>query len=426
MKRILLTLICQVILASVALSQQVALDNFLKTENYYMLNREFIQKEKSLTEYERLLYAAFILSAYNQPEASNNKIKQLFGAHNDRISGSVKAGLYEKRIANNVRLFDYPAALQDSNLLIEKYSSLLTKERLDDIKNSSLIWIALKDVGRQRSLIQRGDSIELTKDKAGLWNVPVGIGDTVEKFIFDTGANFSVVSESIAIKNGWKIRSGGGFDVGSATGMKVKSNIAVVDSIAIGKSVFRNVLFLVMPDEALTIRLNPLFTFSIKGIIGFPVISKFDEIEIHNSGSLKIPPVISVKHHKNFAIPSGMPILYAAVKNEVLGFNFDTGATKSSLFKTYLDKYPEDFRTSKTVSKSIGGAGGSKQIEVFQMESLTFQILNEPVTVRNVSVHREIKNKGEMFSFGNLGQDVFKQFSYFTMNFRDMYIEMVR
>ncbi len=38
----------------------------------------------------------------------------------------------------------------------------------------------------------------IKRDMAGLINIPVSISDTTEQFVFDTGANISVITESNA------------------------------------------------------------------------------------------------------------------------------------------------------------------------------------------------------------------------------------
>lgn len=423
MKWFFIPLILTLSLSSNALAQRNALNELLAQENYYMLNEEFLRSERSLSDFDRGLYRSFLLAAYNQPAESNNSIKKLLASFPERISSNNIVRLQKVRIANDVKLFKYNDAWEDSNYLIKHYSNEIDGHELAELTNSNLIWKALKDVSVQEVDVQRGDSINLKRDKAGLWNVGVSSRAGNDEFILDTGANFSVVCESIARNNGWKIIEAG-FDVGTVTGETVRSNIALADSISIGKSVFRNVVFLLVPDEKMTIRVNPLFTYAIKGIIGLPVIKEFGEIEIHNDGSLRIPAKITSKGYKNFVINSYTPLLYAAVDGAMLGFKFDTGANSSGLFKSYLDKYRGDVADAPTVTKPIGGAGGTRQIEAFLLKSFTLKIAGESVTLRNIPVFKEPRNRNENISFGSLGQDVLKQFSYTVVNFKDMYIEL--
>lgn len=63
-----------------------------------------------------------------------------------------------------------------------------------------------------------------------------------EEFIFDTGANFSTVSESFAKKIGL-IFLEGKIDVGTATSIEVSSKLAYATSLKIGNLNYSNVLF---------------------------------------------------------------------------------------------------------------------------------------------------------------------------------------
>ena len=407
------------------MSQQSEIYDYLKTENYYMLNKAFQMKENELNEYDQLLCKAFLLYAYNQPDSSNDHIQKLLTIYPGKISDSLKSELYKIRITNLVRLFQYRAALENSNYLITNYATIVDSTEFANIKNSNLIWNALSGVPRQTTSIQRGETIPVKKDKAGLWTVPVITSTNEDDFVFDTGANFSVVCESTAKKNKWRTILAG-FEVGTATGKKVKANLAIADSLVIGRSVFRNVVFLLIPDEDLIIKPNPLFKYVIKGIIGLPVINEFREIEIHNDGFIRIPQVVSAKGYKNFSLRDFIPVLYASVKGEILSFQFDTGARTSELYKTYLDKYPLDFLGAKITTKTAGGAGGTKKFNVYQLESFDIAIINETITIKNIPVYKETKSRVEKSLVGNLGQDVFKQFSYIIINFQDMYIAFVK
>lgn len=408
-----------------ALSQPRDIKEYLSTENYYMLNKAYQESESSLGDYDRVLCKVFLAYAFNQPDLSNTHINKLLAAYAENISDSMKSELHKIKVINHARLFQYRAALENSDYLVNHFARITDSADLAEIENASLIWKALADVPEQSASIRRSDSISLKKDKAGLWTIPVSTKYDKEDFIFDTGANFSVVCESTAKNNKWKTIPAG-FEVGTATGKKVRANLAVADSLIVGHSVFRNVVFLLIPDEDLIVKPSPFFKYVIKGIIGLPVINEFREIEIHNDGFLYIPESVSTKGYKNFSIRDFTPVLYAHVKNEVLGFQFDTGARTSELFKNYLDKYPADFLTTTLTTKTTGGAGGTKKFDVYQLESFTAGIVNEMVTIKNIPVYKETKSRVEKFIVGNLGQDVFRQFKYISVNFQDMYIELVR
>lgn len=117
-----------------------------------------------------------------------------------------------------------------------------------------------------------------------------------------------------------------------------------------------------------------------------------------------------------------MPIIYVQSNNDTLGFHFDTGARKTFLFRTYLDKYPST--NGKQTSKTIGGAGGTKQIAIVQLAELEGSVAGKSATLKEVSIKQEASNSRESNTYGNLGQDFLKQFKYVRINFDSMFIEL--
>ncbi|MBK9226240.1 MAG: retropepsin-like domain-containing protein [Ignavibacteria bacterium] len=66
--------------------------------------------------------------------------------------------------------------------------------------NSGLIWKAASNLQPQEVSVRADSRIVVKKDIANLSNIGVILNGSPEQFIFDTGANFSTVSESYASK----------------------------------------------------------------------------------------------------------------------------------------------------------------------------------------------------------------------------------
>lgn len=405
-----------------AFAQQGILKKYLKSEDYRQLGRYLREEKTHLDDFQREYLTAIELYAYNKPFNSNKKIDRLLSDFNSVLTDSLCMRLLTMQAINSVKLFEYEKARSCTEQVLNKYSHIMNAEKIADLQNSKIIWTALKNMPAQVSSIKRGGSIQMDRDFAGLLNVNVNFGNGKdEDFIFDTGANFSVVRESIAIKNKWKIIRAG-FEVGSATGKKVKSDIAIADSIVLAGSTFRNVVFLLFADNDLTIKPLPLVKYNIMGIIGLPVIKEFLEIEIHSNGQLTIPEHISKKDIRNFALPEFMPLIYVQANNDTLAFHFDTGARKTFLFSTYLDKYP--FIGGKQTTKTMGGAGGTQQVAIVELDELRLSVAGKSAALKDVSIKQQANNSRETGTYGNLGQDFLKQFKFVRINFASMFIEM--
>ncbi|NOS84644.1 MAG: hypothetical protein HOP31_05845, partial [Ignavibacteria bacterium] len=283
-----------------------------------------------LSEWEKLYINALILNLRHKNAESNNVINQLIEKHSDGILDSLKLLLYETRIKNSVNLFDYKDALFCSEYVLQNYASLLDSAEDVDTRNSMVIWKAAENIQKQGVEFTGDSKIPFKKDLAGLINIPVTCGGVNEDFIFDTGANFSVVNETYAKKMKLKMLEGK-IEVGSVTGKKIKSRLAYAELLEIGSVKLSNVLFLVMPDESLSFA-GGLYV--INGIIGLPVIKEMKEIHIR-SDELFIPKQKTPGTLANMLIDGFIPSIEVIEGSDSLAFTFDTGAKATMLYSSY-------------------------------------------------------------------------------------------
>src|SRR5690606_30202910 len=103
-------------------------------------------------------------------------------------------------------------------------------------------------------------------------------------FIFDTGANLSTTTQSVARQLNMEIIPVD-IEVGTITGTKVGTQLAVCTKLSMGNITWSDVVFLVMPDEALAF---PQINYQIYGILGFPVIESLNEIRISQDGQFTV------------------------------------------------------------------------------------------------------------------------------------------
>ncbi len=361
MKKIFLTFgIFILLLSNIQIkAQQVQqmLDSLSQEKNYFEL-RSVLEKNSTIPEYDKLKYSGIIYNAFNNPEESNNKISKLFTLYNDKVDEKTKAELLQRKLYNDYKLCNYKDAAKTSDLLMHKYKEYLDSLRYSDIENENIIWNALVNSPGQKTTKFSSSEIEMKKDKAGLLNVPALLNDKDFEFIFDTGANISVIKKSLADKYGLK-KLNADFYVTAFTGGQVKSGLSIADSLKIGNILFRNVVFLVFPDEALTF---PSANYSINGIIGYPVIESMGEIELTKDLKLIVPENDSDVSEENLALEYLMPIVSADINGKTFLFTFDTGAQTSSLSSKYYDYLKAAGSDKYSIDSShIGGAGSDSK-----------------------------------------------------------------
>jgi len=248
---------------------------------------------------------------------------------------------------------------------------------------------------------------------------PIQVDSIKEDFIFDTGANLSTVSESQAKKMNLTLFEQS-VEIGSSTLNEIQSKLAVADSLYVGEILFENVLFLVMPDEQLTF---PEIDYSIKGILGFPVIQQLGEVHLKKDGKLFIPKTVSKKADQNMFLEGLNPVVEVLSENDTLLFTFDTGAAHSELSYKFFNEHKKDIeKKGELQTNERGGAGGIVTVNEYALMNFPFTIGKHKTSLDKIPVTLEEYGFNKYFD-GNLGQDIFIKFNSLIINFEYMYID---
>ena len=396
------------------------LNSLYNEKQFFKLKRHLDENAAALNDRHKLYYNALLDNAFNEPEKSNENIDRLFSEYKNDLTDSMKVNLYNSRLVNYVNLFKYKDAFEAGEILLSEHKNLLEQKEIDDLENSSSIFKSGFSLPPQTIEVTGDTRMETKKDLAGLVNIKVGINGNDEDFIFDTGANFSTVSESFAKKIGL-VSLEGKLEVGTATSMKVSSGLAYAPSLNIGNFIFKNVLFLVLPDEALSFAGG---IYVINGIIGFPVIKEMKEIHL-TAGQIYIPEKPKASTYSNLALDGFLPVIETFADSDTLVFSFDTGAKRTIIYYPYYKKYKSVIDSKyEPADINIGGAGGDETLKGYKITEIEFRISDGKTILKNVSLLAEqIKDKDEHLE-GNLGGDFFNSFKTMIINFEDMYVEL--
>lgn len=372
-----------------------------------------------LNDWEKLYINALISNLRHKNEESNSMIAALIEKYGNELHDSLKMQLYETRMKNSVNLFDYKDALFCTEHVLKNLNSYLDSAETEDMKNSMVIWKAAENIQKQKVDITGDSKIPFTNDLAGLINIPVKCSGAEEEFIFDTGANFSVVNETYAKKMKMTILEGK-IDVGSVTGKKIRSRLAFSELIEIGSMKIHNVIFLVMPDESLSFA-GGLYV--INGIIGLPVIKEMKEIHIRRE-EIFIPKGKTTGTLSNLLIDGFIPTIEVIDGNDSLAFTFDTGAKATMLYSSYYLRYKTKIDGKYEPEEiEFGGAGGTIKVKGFRLDDVVFRIGTSKLNLKDVRVIAENIKDHDKGYFGNLGQDYMGEFSEMILNFEDMYVD---
>jgi predicted aspartyl protease len=382
--------------------------NFFKAKEIYNVDKDnFPLVYQKFTE-------AILDNAFNQLNESQEKITFLY-SEKLNIPDSLQLKLYEIRKDNAVKLYNYKEAKNAVVIILSEYREYLTSKEIADFENDLKIWSALENIPPQKVYINQRTRLKMEKDNAGLNNLKVTANQDTLNFIFDTGANLSTTSKSVAKRLKMKLISVD-IEVGSITGAKVLAQLALCDTLKMGNIDMHNLIFLVLPDDALAF---PQINYQINGILGFPVIEALNEIQITQHGDFIVPKQESTfSGSSNMAMNELTPLIYI----DEMHFTFDTGADQTLFYNSFYLENQDDVNKQYQPGKiRFGGAGGSVEFEGYVINH-TFNNLGKQITLQDIQLLKEEIKENETV-YGNIGQDLIRQFNTMTLNFDQMYIK---
>ncbi len=389
-----------------------------KERNYFRLDKLVSSMDSGIKTPEVLLFQAKLGYVFNKPEASNKAIDQLLRKYPKEFNDTLVSDLYLMRSINFTRLENYRQALADGNAFIEKFSSLYDSSFISETKDDNMVREALAEVPKMEAVTTSDVRIPIHRDMAGLINLPVVLQNDSIDFVFDSGANMSVIVTSVAEKYGFK-PLGKKIYVLALTGKRIEAQLAMVN-LKLGNIEIKNSPFIVFPDSVLTFG-NGIY--SIKGIIGFPIMNALKEFTAKDDQFLVIPKTPSKVASRNFALDQATPVIMVTYQNDTLPFHFDTGAHSTLLYSTFFNKY-KDFITQncKKQTDQVGGAGGTTDVEAYILGKANLTAGGVQTNLDSLRILTKSLMSNQENLYGNFGQDFMKKYKVMTVNFEGMNI----
>lgn len=380
-----------------------------------------MSKVKNLSGHPNLmLYEASLDNAFNKPKEAIRLINHLLRNYSLHFNDTIQRNLYAMRAQSAAHLQNYKRAFRDNKMILTRYVSVCDSHEIQSLKQDNSLYRYLENAPKMVIIRNSDTKISLNKDKAGLFKIPVNIDKDTLDFIFDTGANISVIDKTLATKYGVKIL-GDSVQVGNPTGKIINAEVGLLD-IRLGNIEIKNAVFLVFPDAALSFAHG---AYVIKGIIGFPVMYALQEFTVKNNQVLIIPKTPENNNVRNFAFNGLTLDIMVQYKNDTLPFHFDSGADRTALFTTFFKKYHDDIlKKCKKTTMRFAGVGSQIKIEAYLMDSARISAGNNEATLDSLFIQtRNLQGASSKYVYGNLGQDYIKQFSEMKINFASMGIQ---
>ncbi len=423
MRTKILFLIALILLGSCATNlpkeQNAQLLKAYKQRNYFKLNR-LMSEVKTVSGHPNLmLYEATLDNVFNKPHEAIRLITHLLRNYSLHFNDTIIRNLYAMRAQSAAHLENYKMAFRDNKMVLSKYAAVCDSDDIQSVKQDNSLYRYLKNTPKMVITRNSDTRITLKKDMAGLFNIPVNIENDTSDFIFDTGANISVIDKTLATKYGVKIL-GDSVNVGNPTGKTINAEVGLLN-IKLGDIDIKNVVFLVFPDSALTFAHG---AYVIKGIIGFPIMYALQEFTVKNNQVLIIPKTPEKTSVRNFDFDGLTLDIMVQYKNDTLPFHFDSGADRTALYSTFFKKYHDDIiKNCKKTTTRFAGVGSQVKIDAYLLDSAQISAGNSQGTIDSLYIQTtNLQGASSKYVYGNLGQDYIKQFSEMKINFASMEI----
>ncbi len=257
---------------------------------------------------------------------------------------------------------------------------------------------------------------------------PIGSFDTVLQvngiqapWILDTGANFSLVSASLAGQLGLKVSEKTAQTKGGTNGLENTVHVALLPKLELGAATLRNVVLIVFDDASLNITYGPNTSYQIHALLGYPVFQALGSATFTSDGYFVNDASSSdTGTFSRMFMDKLTPLVEAGVKGKKLLFDLDTGANGSELSKRYHDAFPQQFSNLPLVSVQVGGAGGTRDRKLYRLPQLSIELGGQHVVLQDVPVATSLYGTELDDSYGNLGRDIAAPFASFTVDFAKM------
>ncbi len=223
----------------------------LEQRDYFRLESSLNSYKDQISKEQNLYFRSFLNNAFNRNEEAIKMIDTLLTAFNP--SDSTRANLFILQSDCFFKTYQYAKDVRICHLLLDHFAQFADSNEISEIKNHLLLCEALRNVPMQETRLAENTTIQWTKDKIGLMEIPLKRYGKLYSGIFDTRANISCVTKTYAEKLELRILDASYEESSGITGIKFKADIGIADSIFIGDILVRNVVFEVLPDSILYI-----------------------------------------------------------------------------------------------------------------------------------------------------------------------------
>jgi hypothetical protein len=403
-----------------------------------------------------IMLALCLLRTDVHSQSSDAALKALYDSHRwfalrEAVSRGVTARFYEAAVEvafhqdeqAEIDVNQYIGSQPASDMLLEarelllgmEYRSAHYRDALLQAQQILTIKPDAKDVGNflptlkvlapfvQQTVISREASMVTFELVDQNLVVPVVIDGSTANYILDNGFSLSGMTESEAKRLKLAVHTVS-TEIDTMSGAPVKTRLAIVHDLVIGRVHLRNVAFYVLPDD------QPPFNQrgpGHRGVLGLPVVLALGHFawqpasrtfRVLSSSSGRPAP------GANLAFDGSTVFTKLMFRGRTLDFSLDSGAQNTVLYPSFAKQFPDLQGRSTIEQHRITGVGGSASIKSFTLPSLSFRLGGVDVALKPATVLLEENNSTSAWSKGNLGMDLLNQARSVDVDFGSMTLSL--
>lgn len=314
-----------------------------------------------------------------------------------------------------LRRDDYAGCADRLARVLSEDQDLLSEQERGELAETRDVAVHLRSVPPEISRTGPPARLETHRDAAGLQHLPAEIGQGAADPVFDTGANFSVASESFAAAHGIVLLPNSQVVVDSATGAKVSANLGTAD-VRVGNVRIDHAVFLVLKDQDLYI---PQLSLQIPAILGFPILRALGHVRFNAGGSIDVGLKSLKSAREDLAFDGLTPLVRVRYAGQDVPFILDTGARKTSLSRRFESRFPTAFSTAVDRTVQRAGAGGVTSGVTRVLPTIALKVAGLPITLHDVGMGAEA-DRIDREAYGRAGQDVMFARGAFDLDLQTM------
>lgn len=392
------------------------LDLLLSKKQYPQLELALVAPNLELSAKMHAYFAGIVANRVNQVNTSLGLLEPLTPGllATDPRHGEIALCTIADDYAKKFRYADAARVYAEANR-IAKQQNLNSS---CDAGREASRWALLSDAPIQ-TVRSGGEFTMLGKwDSLGLFQIPLTAGAYSGSWIVDSGANLSIISQSVAQRMGIEVSSGAGTTEGSSGG-SISIHAGIIPELRLGSVILQNVPVLVAADSDLSF---PKIDYQIEGSLGLPALAALGKVTVYKDGRIRFGGGSQMQREvgspHNLFFEKFTPVITADFGLGDQLFTIDTGAVGTILS---ADFYHESMpmNSAEMIQLELVGAGGALVVPAYQVRDVGARLGGSCAKLEAVQVLTQATGLADEF-YGNIGQSALNSFVSFTLDFNAM------